>query len=287
MRAQLRCRAWFFSPIVIVMAAFPIGTPGSAPPLDSSAAEVERLIAQLDDDTFQVREAATAALKRLGAAAEPALRRALAQSPSPEVRFRARTILREVAVHFVGQSRGWYWVYGSICHGQTFRATGRKIESLELRVARLNDTPAAPLEVEIRDPRLKHLHARGRIITSEAQRSFAWRQVRWHNRSSLETGQEYILFFHSQKTSNSAPWIINAIYADLYPHGRHLGYEDDFFFRLSSDRGNPLHVGPDRETGESLPINIGAAGGAEAEGPLVLVGYGMVPPAKDVAEPPR
>jgi WD40 repeat protein len=58
------------------------------------AGRVARLIAELDSDSFDAREAASAALSRLGAEAEPALRVALEGKPSPEVRRRARELLR-------------------------------------------------------------------------------------------------------------------------------------------------------------------------------------------------
>src|SRR5262249_7170424 len=52
-----------------------------------------RLIADLDNGSFRTREEATAALERLGEAAAPALRQALAGRPSLEVRWRLERIL--------------------------------------------------------------------------------------------------------------------------------------------------------------------------------------------------
>ena len=57
------------------------------------AARVERLIAKLDSDDFEVREKASAELAKLGPAAGPALRKTLEGSPSPEVRQRAEALL--------------------------------------------------------------------------------------------------------------------------------------------------------------------------------------------------
>jgi RNA polymerase sigma factor (sigma-70 family) len=48
--------------------------------------QIPQLLRDLDDDAFPVREKAKAELTRLGAAAEPALRAALAKATSPEVR---------------------------------------------------------------------------------------------------------------------------------------------------------------------------------------------------------
>jgi WD40 repeat protein len=56
-------------------------------------AEIERLVADLDSDEYAVREGATRELEAAGRAAEPALRRLLAGSPSAEVRKRAEHVL--------------------------------------------------------------------------------------------------------------------------------------------------------------------------------------------------
>jgi len=55
--------------------------------------EIARLIADLDDDDFKKREAATEKLIRLGSAALPAVRRALDATPSLEARRRLDLIL--------------------------------------------------------------------------------------------------------------------------------------------------------------------------------------------------
>jgi hypothetical protein len=60
-----------------------------------------RLIRDLDDDAFAVRERATAELARLGVDAEEALRLALRETRSPEVRSRARDLLARV------EGRAW------------------------------------------------------------------------------------------------------------------------------------------------------------------------------------
>jgi hypothetical protein len=55
--------------------------------------KITRLIAQLDSDSFTLREQAAQELGRLGDLAEPALRRALADPPSLEVRSRLERLL--------------------------------------------------------------------------------------------------------------------------------------------------------------------------------------------------
>jgi WD40 repeat protein len=57
---------------------------------------IARLIADLDDPSFEVREEATAALARLGKKAEAALTRALEKTESTEVRVRAKRLLEKI-----------------------------------------------------------------------------------------------------------------------------------------------------------------------------------------------
>jgi hypothetical protein len=273
------CLALSLPALLLALAA---ARPAEGPPGGAAAGRTARLIAELDDDDFAVREAATEALIRVGPPAETALRKA-AESPSAEVRRRARDVLRTFMTRFEGESAGWSWVFGRIAHGQTFRATGADIRSLRLRVARLNATaPAAPLEVEVRDPALKTVYARGTIPVADGGRSFAWREVRWRHRAPLTPGRRYVLFFHAPGSGHRAPWVVNETYSDLYPDGEHLGYLFDFFFRLEFADGRTIHVGPARETDKAVPINSGTSAGNEAKGPLALVGFGVVPPGKDV-----
>jgi RNA polymerase sigma factor (sigma-70 family) len=65
-----------------------------APAVD--AKHLARLIADLDDERFEVREKATAELAKWGGGAEPALRKALAGRPSLEVRRRIQAQLEEL-----------------------------------------------------------------------------------------------------------------------------------------------------------------------------------------------
>jgi WD40 repeat protein len=59
-------------------------------------AKINRLIADLNSRRYRVREKASRALEKLGLQAGPALRRALAGKPSPEVRRRVRALLKKL-----------------------------------------------------------------------------------------------------------------------------------------------------------------------------------------------
>jgi hypothetical protein len=64
------------------------------PAVDADFAKVRKLIKELDDDRFEVRESASRELEKLGAAIEPALRQALESRPSPEARRRLETLMQ-------------------------------------------------------------------------------------------------------------------------------------------------------------------------------------------------
>jgi Tol biopolymer transport system component len=95
----------------------------AAEPAEDAAKRLARLLADLDNDAFAVREKATAEIARMGPAAEPALRRALGGKPSPEVRQRIERLLDQLR--------------GPTEDPETLRAI-RAVEALEQ-----NGTPAA------------------------------------------------------------------------------------------------------------------------------------------------
>jgi hypothetical protein len=57
---------------------------------------IDRLVTDLDSDTFAVRDKATRELRQLGELAEPKLRQALSDHPSLELRRRAQGLLEEL-----------------------------------------------------------------------------------------------------------------------------------------------------------------------------------------------
>ena len=65
-------------------------------PAAADASAIEALIQQLGADDFQAREAAGKKLAVLGKAAQPALEKALKESKSPEVRWRADQLLQKL-----------------------------------------------------------------------------------------------------------------------------------------------------------------------------------------------
>lgn len=66
------------------------------PPTADERGKIEKLLNDFDDDSYAVREAATAAVRAVGSVAEPALRAAAAVGPSAEVRMRAREVRQTI-----------------------------------------------------------------------------------------------------------------------------------------------------------------------------------------------
>ena len=101
---------------------------------------------------------------------------------------------------------------------------------------------------------------------------------------------------HSRGTAHTVPWVVNAVYDDRYPRGRHLGHEDDLLFSVSFTDGGRIHAGPPRDTFDR-PVNSGARGGRPEEGPPALYSVwpcpavaardplGVVPPGRKAARP--
>ncbi|HYT95192.1 MAG TPA: hypothetical protein VEL76_41125 [Gemmataceae bacterium] len=250
---------------------------------------VKRLIDDLDSPVFRIREKAQAELVRLGEDIVPMLREALKKPASLEASRRLRAVLalyppEEIEAH----SNGWHWVYSSIVHAQTFEATAVTIKSLQLRVAQLNaNRPAAPLEVEVRDPSFKTIYVRGIIDPEVLQREFRWQPVVLKHVAPLKPRGKYVLLFHSRDSKNTGPWVVNAIYQDVYPQGHHwYTPHEDFFFAIKYQGGKSLRVGPKgEETTARVPISSGAHGGDVGGGPLQLQSYGPIPEGRLQAPP--
>jgi WD40 repeat protein len=65
-------------------------------PSGADRARIRALLEKLDDDSYEVREATSAELLRLGFVAEAELRRAAKEAKSAEVRIRARRLRQEM-----------------------------------------------------------------------------------------------------------------------------------------------------------------------------------------------
>ena len=85
-------RTALFSAAVIALAC--AGAPATEPPVPNPQAD--GLVAQLASRSFPEREVATKALFELGPAALPALRKALAENPNPEVQDRAAGLASKI-----------------------------------------------------------------------------------------------------------------------------------------------------------------------------------------------
>ena len=100
------------------------------------------------------------------------------------------------------------------------------------------------------------------------------------HRADLKEGETYWLIFHSRDTAAKACWAVNAIYRDVYPHGRANQHaHEDFFFAIEFGNRRTLRVGPDGEnTPQKLPINSGNQGGIPfGNGKLTLAGQAVLP----------
>src|SRR5262249_19469852 len=79
----------------LVIAALGLASLSSAAPLDNKAREIERLVKQLSDDSYKVREAATRKLKEFDDSALEALDKA-ALSSDPEVTRRIKDVIAAI-----------------------------------------------------------------------------------------------------------------------------------------------------------------------------------------------
>ena len=75
--------------------------PGEREPTAADKARIAKLIKQLDDDKADVREAATAELRKIGEPALAALEKVLADPPSIEAKFRAQATIDGIKLDLV------------------------------------------------------------------------------------------------------------------------------------------------------------------------------------------
>ena len=116
--------------LVVSSLAIFIGSAQTAEPAGSgpAATEIEALIDQLGDDSFQARETAMAKLIQVGPPAEPSIQAAL-DAPDPEVAYRAKKILKEIDRNLI-QKRRDAFLAGDIDQLKTNAASWKHMEKL-------------------------------------------------------------------------------------------------------------------------------------------------------------
>ncbi len=275
--------------VLASLLALSLASAARAAPVPYRQAQIARLIRDLGSDSPKAREEATRALLHFGPAAVPALRAALRKGPAAETARQIKGILQTINPVFEGHSNGWHWVYADLAQGQTFQSVGTTVRHVKLRVARMNrNQPAAALVVEVRDAGLKKVYLRGHIPAADSTLEFRWHGVQLEHVADLKEGGHYYLIFHSRGAAAQACWAVNAIYKDVYPHGRaSQRATEDFFFSIGFSNQRTLRVGPDGEdTPQKLPFNSGNRGGTGGgNGKLGLAGHGELPAGEVVAAP--
>jgi WD40 repeat protein len=104
------------------------------PPTAEERATIDRLLKNFDDYSYDVREAATTAMRAVGSVAEPALRAAATDGPSAEVRMRAREVRQAILDEPVRQLVGHTGVIGPMAFAPdgTVLATGAEDGTVRL-----------------------------------------------------------------------------------------------------------------------------------------------------------
>jgi WD40 repeat protein len=69
-------------------------------------AQIEKLVKDFDDDSYEVRTAASSEIRKLGSVTEPALRAAMTSGPAIEVKVRARETLKAILNEPLRQLKG-------------------------------------------------------------------------------------------------------------------------------------------------------------------------------------
>src|SRR5438552_1961107 len=86
---------WLILPVVALLPTW-VSVPAARP----DAAQIERRVQQLGSPKFAEREAATKALEGIGEPALDALRKAAAKGEDPEVRSRAKQLIKIIEDRF-------------------------------------------------------------------------------------------------------------------------------------------------------------------------------------------
>jgi WD40 repeat protein len=118
------------------------------PPTAAERARIDKLLKDFDDDSYDVREAATAAMRAVGSVAVPALQAAASGGPSAEVRMRAREVRQVILDEPVRRLTGHSGAVGAMAFAPdgTVFATGTEDGTVRLWDPR-NGKELARLEV--------------------------------------------------------------------------------------------------------------------------------------------
>lgn len=121
------------------------------PPTTEEKAQIDKLLKDFDDDSYAVREEATAAMRKMGSVAEPALKAAASAGPSAEVRMRAREVRQAILDEPIRELSGHTAAIGAMAFapdGAVF-ATGAEDGSVRLWNPR---TAQELARLEVTDP---------------------------------------------------------------------------------------------------------------------------------------
>jgi WD40 repeat protein len=84
-------------------------------PTADEQARIDKLLKDFDDDSYQARLAASKAMREVGSVAEPALRKAMSDGPSAEVRMRARETRKAILEEPLRLLKGHTATVGPMC----------------------------------------------------------------------------------------------------------------------------------------------------------------------------
>lgn len=257
------------------------GKQALAPELE---ARIRKLIAELGDNNYDTREAASWRLLRIGRPALELLRAATGDADAERVRRAEQLVavisrLPDPAAVDPKCTNGYMSTFGSCVHFQTLTPEADiQVETARFRAARTLFLPQ-PLEVQLyAGPEPKGDAIATATVQSEwtepegklrgVTRFFQWFEVPMKAR--LEKEKTYCLAFRSPESAPSSPWLINCFYRDAFAGGEHRVAEDakaeklgtcDLVFELrSGEKAALTSVPADADLSKQEEFGIGHDG---------------------------